>query len=520
MSAIQSTRLQVKSKRLRDVPVTFFKRKEGGCWVMDFRARGVHVERRTDCFEMGDAQAVAMLEIEKIQREHNGLAESDRAVVRQRGPVATVGDVLAALESRTGQEFFSNVGTRRTYATALRQLARAAVARGGDLETGRLEDVEYVRLDEVLTAGVIERFQAGRQGFEQAQARVALRENGGANTTVRNVRALFHREACRVVFKELKLPPLHELREVSMLKPVASRFVPWSEGAYAAFDAGAVALRSFDAAGVLRPGMLVRAVYLPRGHEAREVAGKAGVLLRTWGQGDQETGRVQWVWRGGEIVEHEMALADLRAVQVDYGELWLVNAMLRRLGLRSTELLDAQRHWLERRSDREGRTRWMLVLRDRPEERWKLPKNSAPRNLPLDDELAGLLLPRGAGPLIGPGMSETGRQDLVERLHNAWLRQFIPDRVKANHELRMWAGSLVYRQTGKLAEAQYFLGHCSQQTTEKYYSSWWQSSAMLDGVAVAVAEEVETGRPGDEETARLRAELARVTAELARLRGE
>lgn len=508
-------RLEARKRELRGVSVEFYKTRPGGCWMMNFKVRGRHVERNTDMTTLADAEAVAKVEIERRQKEHHGIGPVRPAVEAE--PVATVGEVLAGLDSPAGYEYFRNAGTRRAYATGLRQLARAA--RPG-------EDVEGLGLDVVLAAEVLEGFQAERQGFSKPIPKRAMRENGGANTTIRNVKALLSADAVTHVFGGLHFgEALEALRQVTMLKPVSTKFVPWPEAAYRAFDEAAGALRGFDAEGELRPGMLVKAVYLPREHAAREVMGKTGVLLALEGG----MARVQWVWRGGEVVVHELPPGDLRAEPVDYAEFWLVGAMLRRLGLRCAELLAARRHWLERVVDgRDGRSKWMLVLRNRPEEGWVMLKNSAPRSLPLDDELASLLLGRGPGFLIGPGMSATGRQDMVERLHNAWLRQFIPDRVKANHELRMWAGSLVLRSTGSLVEAQKFLGHCSQATTEAYYAAWWQSAVMLDGAAVAAVPAAVMGSQGDGETGRqesaseveaLRARLAVMEAELRRLQG-
>ena len=489
VKATKWVRFDLKERTIRGVSVTFYKRRQGGCWVMDWTCKKLRVQKNTDAFTLEDAAAVAAMAIEKIQQEGNGLAAKKRAEQAQRGPCATLADVLNRLEAEAGRAFWPSSETRRTYATSLRQLAESALMEAGRSARGPLGGLgaESLTLDKVLTAEVVERFQAVRQRLPRVNVRACLPGNGGANSTLRNARALLMEKAVSVVFEGLKLPDLEAFRAVPYLPVKVEGFQEWPAEVYAAFDEGAARLREFDAGGELQPGMLVRAVYLPRGHAAREMGDKEGVLLETLRGEDFEMGRVQWVWRGGEVIVHEVPMRHLRAVEVDYSELWLVNACLRRLGLRSSELLAARRSWLERRPDRAGVLRWCLVVKDRPEEGFTLLKHGAGRNLVLDDELAGLLTARAEGWLIGPTMAASARDDLVERLHNTWLRQFIPDRVKANHELRMWAGSLVYRQTGSLGDTAYFLGHRTTVTTERFYARWWQSSAVLDARAVSVA---------------------------------
>lgn len=495
VKATKWVRFDLKERTIRGVSVTFYKRRARGCWVMDWTCKKLRVQKNTDAFTLEDAAAVAGIAIERVQQEGNGLAAKRRAEQAQRGPCATVSDVLQRLDSEAGRAFWPSSETRRTYATSLRQLAESAAGSYRGVTSG---GIESLTLDKVLTEAVLEAFQAGRQGLPRVNVRACLPGNGGANSTLRNVRAIFMEKAVRAVFEGLKLPDLEAFRAVPYLPVKVEGFQEWPVEVYRAFDAGAARLRDLRCDGPLAPGMLVRAVYVPRGHAAREMGDKEGVLLSTGnvrcrdGGADtaadaEVTARVQWVWRGGEVIVHEVPLRHLRAVEVDYSALWLVNACLRRLGLRASELLAARRSWLERRLDRTGVLRWCLVVKDRPEEGFTLLKHGAARNLVLDEELAALLTARGEGWLIGPGMAASARDDLVERLHNTWLRQFIPDRVKANHELRMWAGSLVYRQTGSLGDTAYFLGHRTTVTTERFYARWWQSSAVLDARAVSVA---------------------------------
>lgn len=173
-------------------------------------------------------------------------------------------------------------------------------------------------------------------------------------------------------------------------------------------------------------------------------------------------------------------------------ELWLVNALLRRLGLRDEELLKARRDWIEVKFEAAGdgmgpprRRAWLAILNRGTS--FTLLKHGAARKLELDAELQELLLAR-TGYLVGDGWAEWTRYKLIYRLHSKWLRPLLPpgvDHAKTNHQLRMYAGSLVYMRHG-LEAASYFLGHKSQETTQKYYAAWLGTAPALDGAAVAM----------------------------------
>ncbi len=174
-------------------------------------------------------------------------------------------------------------------------------------------------------------------------------------------------------------------------------------------------------------------------------------------------------------------------------ELWLVNAMLRRLGLRDAELLAARREWIELEyewpADGMGPPMMVavLVIKDRPDGAFpfQVLKHGSGRRLPLDSELAGLLLGR-EGWLVGAGLSDSGRHELIYRRHSQWMRPFVGEEAaKTNHQLRKYAGSKVFTAHG-LEAAAYFLGD-SISTTDRYYRAWLKRGAMLDGRAVAVA---------------------------------
>ena len=287
-------------------------------------------------------------------------------------------------------------------------------------------DPEGVSLADALSRANLERFYSMGQGRKGKGVNWvdALDCNGGLNSAVRNVASLFTRRMVDLKFAGLVLPPLTDLRELPKLKVEVHGFQPWPAGVYEAMQA-------------------------------------ASELMRT-----------------------------------EQPELWLVNAMLRRLGLRDMELYMARREWIEVEA---ATGRAWLVIKNRGSE-YKLLKHGRARKLELDEELKGLLLPKEGYLITGPvkvtmpgtggratdGLGDSARYDLIYRTHCEWMRQWIPDRTKANHELRMYAGSLIYKRLG-LEAAAYYLGHKSTATTERYYVSWLGESPMLDGAAVAAA---------------------------------
>lgn len=169
------------------------------------------------------------------------------------------------------------------------------------------------------------------------------------------------------------------------------------------------------------------------------------------------------------------AAADLQHTDPD---LWLCNLMIRRLGLRNSELAAAKSTWLVE-TDHAGTIG--LSIEDRPD--FQL-KGVRPRTIPLSPDLADILRGR-EGHLLMPEANKTDRLALIERRHTTWLRPFVPGRTKANHELRKHAGSLVLTKQG-LAAAQRFLGHSSQMTTERWYATYLQ-----DLPALTAADEAE-----------------------------
>jgi len=184
------------------------------------------------------------------------------------------------------------------------------------------------------------------------------------------------------------------------------------------------------------------------------------------------TGFVPWepdVW--AEFVKRSEALREKNPT------LWAINAWLRRTGVRDDELLRARRSWIEVRGDQPA-----LVIKDRGAADSIL-KQGKGRRIGICPELWAMVkdLPPDAF-LVADGLPKTVRYDLIYRDHCAFVAQFIPDRQKRNHELRMMAGSLVYVSHGLEAAAD-FLGD-GLETTRNYYATPLSASAPLSAKAV------------------------------------
>lgn len=389
----QTARAAEATRTICGISVRFYKR-GGANWMMDFLVLGQRVQRSTGWPTLKDAERVAAVKVRELKERMTGLTQADAARVVVRGRMATAGEVIAAMDS--GAKFWAD-DTARTYKSALRSLARVV-----------REDWHAAPIDGVLSVANIERFFARGQGRATVNWSDHMDCNGGLNTVLRNVKAIFKSKAVRVKFADIKLPDLSALRAMDYLKHTPTNFVPWPAEVYDRFDAACAALR-----------------------EA-------------------------------------------------HPELWLVGAMLRRLGLRVDELVQARREWIERLNGE-----WCLNICNRGGD-WPfaVQKNGRGRVLKLDEELAAILTAR-EGFLILPDAQATVRSDFVCRDHSAFVRQFIPDRAKSNHELRMLAGSIYYTRTGNLPLTSYFLGHKSLSTTETYYARILRPAESMDGAAVA-----------------------------------
>lgn len=401
------------TRKIRGVTVSFYRRFEGSCYTMDFKVNNKRVRELTLAAVMADAEQVAEMRVKGMQEALNGLAAAAVHSARSRVKMATVADVLKAVDE--GDKVAED-RTLKTYVSSLLRLARLVNA----------QDPESVSLGDALCRANLERFYSLGQSRNGKGVNWvdALDVNGGLNSAIRNVCSLFTKRMVDLKFAGLVLPSLTDLRELPRLKVEVHGFQQWPAGVY------------------------------------------------------------------------EQMQAASEVMKTEQPELWLVNAMLRRLGLRDLELLMSRREWIE--VDAVTGRAW-LVIKNRGAE-YKLLKHGRARKLELDEELKGLLLPKtgylitapvkvsmpGTGARASDGLGDSARYDLIYRTHCEWMRQWIPDRAKANHELRMYAGSMIYKAHG-LESAAYFLGHKSTATTEKYYVSWLGDSPMLDGAAVAAA---------------------------------
>lgn len=140
--------------------------------------------------------------------------------------------------------------------------------------------------------------------------------------------------------------------------------------------------------------------------------------------------------------------------------LWVVNQMLWRFGCRPCEVPAARLGWIEH--DKEGP---MFVLKNRHEEdfRLKARERSIVRRLRIAPDLwAAMREVATEGSLIGAA-SMTAARNLVEREHNEWMRQFVPEGQHGNYLLRHWVATHVQDRWGtKMASL--FLGHATSAT--------------------------------------------------------
>jgi hypothetical protein len=402
-----------KVRKIRGVTVSFYKR-YGAFLYMDFKVKKVRVRESTDCTTLDDAARVAEKRIQAMQEAGNGLAELKAFSARERAAVATVNDILAALEG--GDKVLSH-GSLRTYKSSLLQLGRVVDE----------EDPRAARLDVVLSRKNLERFYSQGQGREAKEGVNWVNRllcNGGLNTTVRNVRALFRGDMLDLKFKGLKLPPLDDLKRLPKLPQTEGGFVPWPAGVWEQMLEDAEALRTSD------PELwLVNAMQRFLGLRNRELWHARREWITT--AGDQA-----WI----HIEDHH---------DEDEDETNEASFEVLKHGRRRKLLLND-----ELKAVLLQRTGWLI----------------APELATNDDRT----------------FRQDVRHHFIYRTHSKWLRKYIPKRRKSCHELRMYAGSLVAKQH-TLEAASYFLGHTSIVTTQNFYWAWMKESPMLDSWSMAGA---------------------------------
>ena len=147
---------------------------------------------------------------------------------------------------------------------------------------------------------------------------------------------------------------------------------------------------------------------------------------------------------------------------------YIAHLLFSRLGLRNCEIRAARKSWIVEDARRGKR----LGVIYRPEHEFK-PKKKTERWVPIAQSVADELEKHWKlspdGDFLVPAHHKTERAHIVDREHAAWCGQWIKDRSKVSYELRRYAGSLVYRKTGRLEHVQQFLGHAQLSTTMDWY---------------------------------------------------
>lgn len=171
--------------------------------------------------------------------------------------------------------------------------------------------------------------------------------------------------------------------------------------------------------------------------------------------------------QGGYIPIPRSSLADLDGalakIKDTEPDLWIVVSLMRRCGMRNSEVLAARGEWI---IDTEEGPAIAIIARP-----YFSPKNGRGGEILIDLELAAMLIQKPDDHLVAPGKLPTQRYNLIYREASAWVRQFIgKSRKKSLYELRKEAGSRVAAESGLFA-AQALLRHKSQATTEKYYAT-------------------------------------------------
>jgi len=165
---------------------------------------------------------------------------------------------------------------------------------------------------------------------------------------------------------------------------------------------------------------------------------------------------------------------------------YIAHLLFSRLGMRNVEQKAARRGWIDR-DPVHGGGRLGVIYRS--EEGFK-PKKKTERWIPIAPSvLAEIDKYWGASPdgdFIVPANNKTERAEIVDGQHSSWCGQWIKDRSKVSYELRRYAGSLVYRKTGKIEHVQQFLGHADLKTTMEWYWYLLEETPALDMTDFAV----------------------------------
>jgi hypothetical protein len=177
------------------------------------------------------------------------------------------------------------------------------------------------------------------------------------------------------------------------------------------------------------------------------------------------------------LKEMDAAADELRrSADLEERRVWAVYALMRWCGLRNIEVAALRRDWVVR-----GRHSPLLQLvrRRLPDGSWWKPKGRSgevPVRLRL---LAQLRRALGRdGEFVIPRAHATDAFTLTHRTINAFVRPFIPERVKGAYELRKQFGAEIAMRDG-IEVASRLLRHGSFQTTWKHYHALVHEPAPL-----------------------------------------
>lgn len=184
------------------------------------------------------------------------------------------------------------------------------------------------------------------------------------------------------------------------------------------------------------------------------------------------------------LAEMHQAIEKVKETNPD---LWLVHFLHKVTGLRNDELCQARVEWF-------NRAPWgqlYLSVLTRP---YFEPKGSS-GHVPLHSSVAAVLAPIVSGRkaedfLIAPKATKTTREELVDREHADWIRQFLPrDKyAKAGYELRRWAAQKMEEKYGKDA-AEAFLRHSPKTVAERhYFERWYPWRRLGDDVGITLTD--------------------------------
>lgn len=151
-------------------------------------------------------------------------------------------------------------------------------------------------------------------------------------------------------------------------------------------------------------------------------------------------------------------------------DLALANLLLTRTGLRSSYILEMRWSWIIHRHDGAH----FIQICDRPGEFRKKP-GTRDQLIPISPATLTALGPpnQPADYILLPDQPPTTRARLIERTHNAWLKDLIGgrgQRTQGNHRLRDTVASILWTLAGATA-AQEALGHTTPKTTARHYAA-------------------------------------------------